>query len=311
MNPALKSSPFCQSRRNIGRTDRTSHDAFSRRPLPTNPLPPDNSPNPDLTALQVTETEALHAHLRLLPALLPSPDLLARTIPLGDDSDMAGAQILLVLLVHGARVLALEFGVAQRDNVASPYLVELHDGSIGQIGVNKGAVGTDADGVERLRLGFHELGDESWRRAVADRGILLAVTKRGCCFGDLGSEALPVALELVLAKFGGRRLVALFEDSVFRVLGFVAGGDDGLAVVDVQDVDVLADRGTAAALGSRGFFAFGQDIHTSPALDDWWKRILGGPPRRVFAEVKISRDLTVVERRATLFHRTPTRSRGP
>ena len=44
--------------------------------------------------------------------------------------------------------------------------------------------------------------------------------------------------------------MTLFQGDFLRVLAVVAGSDDGLAVVDEQDIDVLCDcRSAAASLG--------------------------------------------------------------
>ena len=64
--------------------------------------------------------------------------------------------------------------------------------------------------------------------------------------------------------------MALLEEDVFGLLGVVAGGDDGLAVVDVEDVDVLADCGAAAALRGLGLFALGEDVDSPAGLEHWW-----------------------------------------
>lgn len=56
--------------------------------LPTNPFPSNNPPNPNLTTLQVSQAERLKTHLRLLTPLLPGPNLLPRTIPLSNNSNM-------------------------------------------------------------------------------------------------------------------------------------------------------------------------------------------------------------------------------
>lgn len=160
---------------------------------------------------------------------------------------MARAQILLVLGVHGAGVLAFELGVAQGDDVSRADFVELHDGRVGEVGVDEGAEGARADGLKGFGLCFDEVGDEREGRAVADGGVFLAVAERGGGVADLGAEALPVRFQLVLAEFGRGWLVALLEGDARGVLRVVACGDDALAVVDVEDVDVLADHKASSA----------------------------------------------------------------
>ena len=138
--------------------EKTSDSASDLRlTLPTNPLPTNDSPNPNLSTLQIAQAETFHSHLRLLPALLPSADLLARAVPLGHDGDVSGAKILLVFLVHGTGVLAFELSVAQRDDVASADFVKLHDGSVGEIGVDEGAESAVADWVESFGLSLDEV----------------------------------------------------------------------------------------------------------------------------------------------------------
>jgi len=45
-------------------------------------------------------------------------------------------------------MLALEAGVAERDDIAGADLIELGDGGVGEVGVDEGAVGAGADGQE-------------------------------------------------------------------------------------------------------------------------------------------------------------------
>lgn len=78
--------------------------------------------------------------------------------------------------------------------------------------------------------------------------------------------------------------MALFEVHIGGILGVVARRDDGLAVVNVQDVDVFVDFFAAAAFALGRLFAFGQDIDAVAALEGWREGLLGGPPRRILAE---------------------------
>ena len=56
--------------------------------IPSYPLPPNNPPHPNFSTSKVTETETLHPCLGFLPPLLPSSDLLLRTIPIDDNCNM-------------------------------------------------------------------------------------------------------------------------------------------------------------------------------------------------------------------------------
>lgn len=136
--------------------------------------------------------------------------------------------------MHGAAV-ALKAGVAERDDVAGPNLVELRDGGVGEVGVDEGAIGARADGEQGLGEGREQVEHQCVRAAVADHAVLLAFGR----FGDAGAELGVCGLELVLARARGWGFVALLEGGVCGVSGVEARGDDGLRVVHEEYVDVL------------------------------------------------------------------------
>ena len=213
--------------------------------LPPDPRPSHDPPHLDLPAPEIPQLEALHLNLATLPALLPSPYLLLRAIPIHDDSDVVRlADVDGVLLMHGAAV-ALKAGVAEGDDVTRPDLVELGDGGVGEVGVDESAVGAGADGEQGVGQGGKEVEDEGVRAAVADGAVLLAFGR----LGDAGAELGVGGLELVLAGARGRGLVALLEGGVGGVSGVEAGGDDGLRVVHEEDVDDLRGGGISASFG--------------------------------------------------------------
>ena len=62
--------------------------------------------------------------------------------------------------------------------------------------------------------------------------------------------------------------MALLQRSVLGFLRVVAGRDDGLAVVNEEDVDIFTDRRAATTLGCLRFLALRQDIDASTALQN-------------------------------------------
>ena len=199
-------------------------------------------------------------------------------------------------------MLALKLRIPESENVARANLIKLHNRSIGEVGVDQSAERALADRVQGFGLGLDEVRHQSEGGSVADGGVFLVVTESRGGIGDSGAEALPVGFKLILAKFGWRGLVALLEEDVFGFLRVVAGGDDCLAVVDVEDVDVLADCGTAAALGGLGFFALGEDVNTPAGLEHWRQWLVHCPPLCLLAEVDVAGDLSVVGVGTSLFH---------
>jgi hypothetical protein len=60
--------------------------------------------------------------------------------------------------------------------------------------------------------------------------------------------------------------MSLFQADIRRVLGIVLGSDDGLAVVHVQDVNVLRYRCPATTSRLLRLLALGQEVNTVTAL---------------------------------------------
>lgn len=81
--------------------------------------------------------------------------------------------------------------------------------------------------------------------------------------------------------------MALLEGDVGGLAGVVARGDDCLAVVDEEDVDVFADGCATAASGGGRFFAFGEDVDAVAALEHGRQGIGCSPPWGVLAEVDV------------------------
>ena len=140
--------------------------------------------------------------------------------------------------------MTLEFSVTKGNDVAGPDLVVLLDRGVGEVGVDEGAVGAGADGEEHGGERGEEVVDEGVGRAVADDGVLFAFGG----FGDANAESGVGVFELVLAEARGWWFVALFEGCVGWVLRIETGGDDGLRVVHVEDVDVPRGCGLSASL---------------------------------------------------------------
>lgn len=86
--------------------------------------------------------------------------------------------------------------------------------------------------------------------------------------------------------------MSLFKCSFLRVLAVVAGSDDGLTVVDEQDIDVLCDgRSTAASL-SHILLNLEQDV--TAVLEGWRRGVRLCPPKSVLGKVDIRGDMTVL-----------------
>lgn len=70
-------------------------------------------------------------------------------------------------------MFALEFGIAESDNVTRADLVVLLDRGVGQVGVDEGAVCTGTDWFECIIEGFEEIKDEGVGAAITDDVVLL------------------------------------------------------------------------------------------------------------------------------------------
>ena len=110
-----------------------------------------------------------------------------------------------IFLVHGPTV-ALKAGIAEGDDIAGADLVVLLHRGVRHVGVDEGAVGTDADGEEGVGKGFQEFQDQGVGCSVADGAVLLGVGT----VGDAEAESFVGVLELVLTRACWWRLVALF-----------------------------------------------------------------------------------------------------
>lgn len=274
----------------------TTHKHAYLSRIPTNPLPPDNSPHPDLSTPQIPKPEAFHPRLLFLSALFPSPDLLLGAVPIDNNSDVRSrphTHIHGIRFVHGA-VFALQLGIAQSDNVARTNLVELLDRGVGEVGVDEGAVGSSAHGSECVGKGFEEIEDEGVGRAIADDVVLFG----GCGFGHACAVLLPCGFELVLAETGWGRFVSLLERHFLRILTVVASCDDGLAVVDEQNVNVFCDCRSATA--SLGHILLDFEKNITSVLEDWWRSVGLCPPERGLCQVNICSNVAILRGSANI-----------
>ena len=86
--------------------------------------------------------------------------------------------------------------------------------------------------------------------------------------------------------------MSLFKCSFLRVLAVVAGSDDGLTVVDEQDIDVLCDgRSTAASLSH---ILLNLEQNVTAVLESWRRSVWLCPPKSVLGRVDIRGDMTVL-----------------
>ena len=195
--------------------------------------------------------------------------------------------------MHSA-VFALEFGIAEGDDVAGPDFVELLDAGVGEVGVDEGTVGAAADGFEGVGEGGKKIEDEGVGTAVADHMVFLG----RCSIRDLGAILLPCGFQLVLTEAWWGRLVALFERGFLRVLAVVADGDDGLAVVDEEHVNVFCDcRSTATSL-CYVFLDFEQDV--AAVLESWGRSVGLCPPESALGQVDVCGDVAVLRRSSNI-----------
>lgn len=88
--------------------------------------------------------------------------------------------------------------------------------------------------------------------------------------------------------------MSLLQGDFGRVARVVSRVDNGLAVVNVQNVYIFRDSGPATALGCRRLLAFGKYINAVAALQDRGQRLRSGPPGSIFAQVDILRYLAIV-----------------
>ncbi|KAI6876472.1 hypothetical protein KC338_g247 [Hortaea werneckii] len=289
-------------------------------PSPSTPLHYNDQQLNNTRDLHIAEPELLAPHpTRLallafpLPTLLPSPHAPARPIPLLHDSHMARRRaraalhpvLGLVPLLEGA-VVAFEFGVAEGEDVPRPDLVVLHGGRIGEVGVDEGAVGADADGEERILAGgpLDELQGEVFWPTLADSSVFLrrrrasSAATGGKLTGGLGygsTKLTPVCFELILSEPGRRGLVPLLQRAIAWVLGIVLRRDDRLTVIHVQHVHI-----------------FTNDVQSISVGQYWRKWIWVRPPHTFRSEVYLTGDLAqLVARRPTSIHTLPAHARLP
>jgi hypothetical protein len=90
------------------------------------------------------------------------------------------------------------------------------------------------------------------------------------------------------------RFVSLFKGRFLRVLAVIADCDDGLAVVDKQDVNVFGDGRSAATSLGYVFLDFEQNV--ASILESWRRSVGICPPHGVLSQVDLCRNVAVLKR---------------
>jgi hypothetical protein len=267
----------------------TPHSSHLR--IPSNPLPPNNPPHPDLTTPQISKTETLHPTLLLLSPLFPGPDLFLGAIPIDNHSYMCRTHTDIhgVRFVHRA-VFTLQLCIAEGDDITRADLVELLDGGVGEIGINQSAVSSVSNRFEGVGERVEKVKDQGVGAAIADDVVLF----RGCGFRNACAVFLPCSLELVLTEAWRGRFVSLFKGRFLGVLTIVADCDDGLAVVDEEDVNIFGDGRSAATSLCHVFLDFEQNV--ASVLESWRRSVGICPPKGVLSQIDFCRNMAILRR---------------